>query len=89
MWLAIFMLLGVPIASLISKAGFVVVHEDGGRIRAWSAAACIREVGAVPQRFGRELIGPLLLPAIPIHAILTLLLIRALFKYKSAEASKP
>src|SRR5207249_940163 len=57
MWLAIFMLLGVPIASLISYAVFFFVHKNGGRIRAWSAAACIRGVGTVPQRFGRELIG--------------------------------
>ncbi len=39
--------------------------------------------------FGGELIGRLLLPAIAIHAMLTLLLTRAWFKYQSAEARKP
>jgi ABC-type Fe3+ transport system permease subunit len=57
MWLAVFVLLGVPIASLISKAGFVVIHEGAERTRAWSAVACLREVASVPQKFGRELIG--------------------------------
>jgi len=56
-WLAIFLLLGVPIASLISKAGFVVIHEGAQRIPAWSAVACLREVAAVPQKFGREILG--------------------------------
>ena len=42
----------------------------------------------VDLRFGRELIGRLLLPAIAVHAMLTLPLIGAWFRYKSAEASK-
>src|SRR5439155_3671253 len=56
-WFAVFVLLGVPLASLISKAGFVVVHAGAERIRAWSAAACLHEVATVPQRFSRELMG--------------------------------
>jgi iron(III) transport system permease protein len=57
MWLAVVVLLGVPIASLISKAGFVVIHEGTERVRSWSAAACLREVASVPHKFGREIVG--------------------------------
>ncbi len=57
MWLAVTALLAVPIASLVSKAGFVVVHEDAGRVRTWSAAACFHEVASVPRKFNRELVG--------------------------------
>src|SRR5262245_53566070 len=57
MWLAVVVLLGVPIASLISKAGFVVIHQGAERIRSWSAAACLREVASVPHKFGREIVG--------------------------------
>ncbi|MBW8884465.1 MAG: ABC transporter permease subunit [Planctomycetia bacterium] len=56
-WLVVFVLLGVPLASLISKAGFVVEHVGEERIRTWSAAACLYEVATVPQRFSRELMG--------------------------------
>jgi iron(III) transport system permease protein len=57
MWLAVTVLLGVPIASLVSKAGFVVVHQGAERIQAWSAAACLHEVASVPRKFNRELLG--------------------------------
>lgn len=60
MWLVVIVLLGVPIASLVSKAGFVVLHGGEERIRSWSAAACLGEVAAVPQRFAGEFRGTIM-----------------------------
>jgi len=57
LWLIVIVLLGIPAASLISKAGFVVRHEGGTRIAAWSAAVCFREVASAPVRFSREFLG--------------------------------
>jgi iron(III) transport system permease protein len=57
MWLLVIVLLGVPIASLVSKAGFVVLGDGEARIRSWSAEACLHEVAAVPQRFSAEIQG--------------------------------
>lgn len=56
LWAAILVLIGVPLASLITKAGFVVVQEHGSRVAGWSALTCLREVGRAPVRFSRELI---------------------------------
>lgn len=52
LWLILWALLAVPVASLINKAGFVVLHEGEVRIRSWSALAAVREVAAAPVRFG-------------------------------------
>jgi ABC-type Fe3+ transport system permease subunit len=49
--------IGLPIASLLSKAGFVVQHAGEERIRSWSLAACLAQVAHVPGHFARELIG--------------------------------
>ena len=54
LWLLILILLAAPIASLISKAGFVVVHEGGQRVQSWSLAKCLTEVALAPWRFRFE-----------------------------------
>ena len=54
LWLTVFLLLAVPIGSLISKAGFVVEHVGAERVRSWSAVKCVREVAAAPRRFAVE-----------------------------------
>jgi iron(III) transport system permease protein len=59
LWSLVIVLLGVPIASLISKAGFVVIQDGGERLRSWSALKCIVEVAAVPRNFVREFGGTL------------------------------
>jgi len=59
LWLLVLILFGVPIASLVSKAGFIVLHHGGTRIPSWSAAAVIREVAIVPVRFAAEFGGTL------------------------------
>jgi iron(III) transport system permease protein len=51
LWLTIAVLLAVPIGSLLYKAGFVVLHEEGGRVRSWSLLAALTEVARTPQRF--------------------------------------
>ena len=56
-WLIVFVLLAVPIGSLVNKAGFIVRHEGGERIRAWSAAATLKEIAAVPTKFRGEIGG--------------------------------
>jgi iron(III) transport system permease protein len=53
-WLVVGTLLFVPIASLISKAGFVVVHEAGQRTQSWSLVQCLTEVATAPRRFSFE-----------------------------------
>jgi iron(III) transport system permease protein len=62
-WLIILALLGVPVASLLSKAGFVVLHRGETRIPSWSAAAALHEVIVVPWRFAAEFRGTLLVAA--------------------------
>jgi iron(III) transport system permease protein len=54
LWLTVFALIAVPLASLINKAGFVVEHIGSQRHRAWSALQCLREVGSAPWRFATE-----------------------------------
>jgi ABC-type Fe3+ transport system permease subunit len=50
MWLLILALLAFPIASLITKAGFVVVHEAGQREQSWSLAKCFSEIADAPRK---------------------------------------
>jgi len=59
LWLLVIALVGIPVASLIGKAGFVVQHRGEARVAAWSFAACLQEVVRVPDRFGREIVGTL------------------------------
>jgi ABC-type Fe3+ transport system permease subunit len=59
LWSLVIVLLGVPIASLITKAGFVVIYEGGERIRSWSALKGVVEVAAVPRNFASEIAGTL------------------------------
>lgn len=56
-WLLVLALIGLPIASLVSKAGFVVRHAGEERIRSWSLTACLSQLANVPSHFTRELIG--------------------------------
>jgi len=53
-WTIIAVLLGVPVASLVIKAGFVVVQQTGERLPSWSAISCLQEVATVPRRFAVE-----------------------------------
>jgi len=54
LWLTIFVLVTVPLASLIYKAGFVVEHVGSERYRAWSALQCLEEVVLAPWRFAHD-----------------------------------
>ena len=56
-WAIVLILVGVPIASLISKAGFVVVHDGAERYPTWSLVTCLHEIARVPVRFRNELLG--------------------------------
>jgi iron(III) transport system permease protein len=56
-WTFVLVLIGLPIASLISKAGFVVLHDGDARLRSWSLAACLAQVANVPVHFSREFLG--------------------------------
>ena len=51
LWLIVTLLVAVPIAALINKAGFVVLHEGELRTRSWSLLAAMHEVAAAPRRF--------------------------------------
>jgi iron(III) transport system permease protein len=54
LWLTVFALLFVPLASLMYKAGFVVEHSGGERYRSWSALQCLWEIALAPSRFANE-----------------------------------
>ncbi len=56
-WMLVLLLIGLPITSLISKAGFVVLNDGNERIRSWSLAACLVQVANVPVHFSREFLG--------------------------------
>lgn len=63
-WFLVAGLTAVPLGSLISKAGFVVVHSGSDRIRSWSAVKCIREVATAPGRFADEFSWTLIVAAL-------------------------
>lgn len=53
--LLLFVLVGVPLASLVSKAGLLVeTGADGQRVRSWSLIKLISMIAASPVRFRRE-----------------------------------
>ena len=54
LWLLLGVLVLVPIASLVSKAGFVVEQRGVERVHGWSAAKCIHEVARAPREFAPE-----------------------------------
>jgi iron(III) transport system permease protein len=55
MWGLVVLLLGVPLASLVVKAGFFVIREGHVRIPSWSLKACADQLASVPERFSAEL----------------------------------
>jgi iron(III) transport system permease protein len=57
LWLLVFVLIAVPVASLVAKAGFVVAIDGAVRRPSWSAAALVHQLMSVPGRFGWEFAG--------------------------------
>lgn len=57
LWSLVLVLIGLPVVSLISKAGFVVLHTGEERIRSWSLVACLTQIAKVPSHFGREILA--------------------------------
>ncbi|MCU0877352.1 MAG: hypothetical protein MUF06_06155 [Pirellulaceae bacterium] len=57
--LAILVLLGVPLASLVTKAGFVVELVEGQRVRGWSLVKFLEVLGQTPGKFGEEFVWTL------------------------------
>jgi iron(III) transport system permease protein len=55
LWGVLLVLLAVPLASLITKAGFVVVQTGDQRVRSWSAAKAWEVVRAAPAAYREEL----------------------------------
>lgn len=54
-WLALALLLAVPVSSLLYKAGVNVTLVGGEPSRAWSAAKCLTVIGQTPAEFRDEL----------------------------------
>jgi iron(III) transport system permease protein len=52
--LGCFVLLGVPLMSLVIKAGMGVAHAGGQPVRCWSAFRCLAMVAGSPARHARE-----------------------------------
>jgi iron(III) transport system permease protein len=55
LWCGMLVLVGVPIANLMYKAGIHVLATDSGRVRIWSLAKAIERVAAAPGDFSGEL----------------------------------
>lgn len=51
--------IGLPLASLVWKAGVAVTQTPLGRERTWSLVRCLEVVGASPWRFRQEWLGTL------------------------------
>ena len=51
---AVLLLAGVPLASLVYKAGILITPTGDGWTRSWSAAKCAAVIAASPARFSRE-----------------------------------
>jgi ABC-type Fe3+ transport system permease subunit len=54
LWTCVVVLVGLPLASLVAKAGFVVVQEGDQRRRGWSALKALEVIVRAPQDFGYE-----------------------------------
>jgi iron(III) transport system permease protein len=63
LWLVVFILVAVPLVSLIVKAGFIVEHVGSERRPSWSVFAALRELGLAPWRFSTEFGWTLLVAA--------------------------
>ncbi|MBN2023421.1 MAG: iron ABC transporter permease [Pirellulales bacterium] len=53
--LALLLLVGVPLGSLVYKAGVLVTQTETGRLRAFSLGKCVEIVAESPWRYRREL----------------------------------
>ena len=53
-WGAVGLLVGVPLASLVVKAGMIVTRQEQGLARHWSARQCGAMILGSPARFARE-----------------------------------
>ncbi len=51
----LFVLIGVPLASLAWKSGLLVTHGESGITRGWSLEKCVRLTAQSPVRYHREL----------------------------------
>ena len=49
------LMVGVPLGSLVYKAGVVVAQTDAGRVRSFSTAKCLEIICLAPENFRREL----------------------------------
>jgi iron(III) transport system permease protein len=59
LWGIVITLIGVPLASLITKAGFVVVEQGSERVRSWSAGKAWEVVRTAPVDFQDEFLWTL------------------------------
>jgi iron(III) transport system permease protein len=76
LWAIVLTLIGVPLASLITKAGFVVVQTGDQRVRSWSAGKAWDVVRQAPAEYRDEFLWTLIIAAAA--AVLALLVAIAL-----------
>lgn len=55
LWSVLLLVIGIPLANLVYKAGVRVTTTDTGRVRSWSAAKVAQRVAAAPREFRGEL----------------------------------
>ncbi|MCI0360927.1 MAG: hypothetical protein L0211_20810, partial [Planctomycetaceae bacterium] len=63
LWAIVLTLIGVPLASLITKAGFVVEQQGSERVRSWSAGKAWEVVRTAPTQFQEEFLWTLAIAA--------------------------
>ncbi|MFM2095658.1 MAG: hypothetical protein RIS70_2782, partial [Planctomycetota bacterium] len=61
--LVILIIAGLPLASLVYKAGLVVEQSDGMRVRYWTASRFFQMLASVPRRYSDEFRGTAFLAA--------------------------
>lgn len=65
-------LVGIPLASLLYKAGLVVEQQGGLRVRHWSATHFLRILGGTPRRFADEFLGTAILGSVTATGVMLL-----------------
>jgi iron(III) transport system permease protein len=86
--LLLLLLVGVPLGSLVYKAGVVVTQTDAGRIRSFSMVKCFQMICSAPENFRRELGWSILIGVLSATAaVLTAIPLAWMARKKSSGAT--
>ncbi len=89
LWCVLLLVAGVPLASLVYKAGFVVEQVGEERIRGWSAPALLSLLITTPKRFAPEFAWSVLFAALAATLALVIAIPLALLARRGGSRSLP